>query len=112
MIARTKEGERYIILYLSGKVDVHTSFDIEIELDNFRIKYPNKDIILDMSQVDHLSSSGLKVLVALMKQLKEDNRKLKFCKLSKAVSKVFEVVELTDMFDIYTNETSAIKEKY
>ena len=55
-----------------------------------------------------MSSSGLRVFVSLMRNLKESNRSLKLCNLSPAVRKVFEVVELMDMFDIHESEEEAL----
>jgi len=43
-----------------------------------------------------------------MRILKESNRKLKLCSMNNAVKKIFEVVELMDMFEIYETEEEAI----
>jgi anti-sigma B factor antagonist len=56
-----------------------------------------------------MSSSGLRVFVSLMRMLRENNRALKLTNLSVAVKKVFEVVELMDMFEIYDSEEAALK---
>jgi anti-sigma B factor antagonist len=55
-----------------------------------------------------MSSSGLRVFVSIMRYLKERNRNLKLSNLSLAVKRVFEVVELMDMFDIYNDESDAL----
>jgi anti-sigma B factor antagonist len=41
--------------------------------------------------------------------LRENSRALKLTNLSIAVKKVFEVVELMDMFEIYESEEAALK---
>ncbi len=108
---KVKKSSANLIIYLTGKLDVHTSSDTEEEIENLRLKSPDKDIILDMSQVEHMSSSGLRILVSLMRVMNTHDKKLKICKLSEPVKKVFEVVELMDMFNIYSDENSAIKGK-
>ena len=103
-----KEGEN-IIVYLKGKLDIHQSSEIEVSLDDLRTKNPNSNIIIEMSEVEHMSSSGLRILVALMRELNVNGRELRLCKLSKSVEKILEIVELADMFDIYKTEASALR---
>jgi anti-sigma B factor antagonist len=71
-------------------------------------KHTGKNLILNLDDVEYMSSSGLRVFVSLMRTLKESNRSLRLCNLSVAVKKVFEVVELMDMFDIYDSEEEAL----
>jgi anti-sigma B factor antagonist len=44
-----------------------------------------------------------------MRILKETSRKLKLCNINSAVKKIFEVVELMDMFDIHESEADALE---
>ncbi|MBV6493487.1 MAG: hypothetical protein LDLANPLL_01510 [Turneriella sp.] len=106
---RTKEVGSYIIAYLKGRLDVHLSGEIEKELMALSEKNPDVDFILNLEGIEYMSSSGLRILVALMRHLKTKNRKLKLCSLNLAVKKIFEVVELMDMFDIYDTEEAALK---
>lgn len=82
--------------------------EIESELMKLIEQNPNKDFILNLSDVEYMSSSGLRVFVSIMRYLKERNRNLKLSNLSLAVKRVFEVVELMDMFDIYNDESDAL----
>jgi len=88
-------------------MDVHLASETEGKLNELVKKYADKDFILNLEEVEYMSSSGLRVFVSLMRNLKESNRALKLCNLSVAVRKVFEVVELMDMFDIYESEEEA-----
>jgi anti-sigma B factor antagonist len=65
-------------------------------------------IILNLHDVEYMSSSGLRIFVSTMRLLKEKNRLLKLCALNNAVKKIFEVVELMDMFDIYETSEEAL----
>jgi len=44
-----------------------------------------------------------------MRHLKSRSRRMKLCNMNVAVKKIFEVVELMDMFDIYPSEEEALK---
>tara|TARA_Y100001972_G_C7560227_1_gene281399 strand:+ start:63 stop:395 length:333 start_codon:yes stop_codon:yes gene_type:complete len=104
----SRETDRYIVVGLSGRMDVHLASDTENKLNDLIQKHTGKNVILNLEEVEYMSSSGLRVFVSLMRNLKETNRQLKLCNLSVAVRKVFEVVELMDMFDIYESEEEAL----
>jgi anti-sigma B factor antagonist len=106
---RTKEIGNHIVAYLKGRLDVHISGEIEKDLMALSEKSPDSDFILNLEGIEYMSSSGLRVLVALMRHLKSRGRKMKLCNMNVAVKKIFEVVELMDMFDIYPSEEDALK---
>ncbi|RME89222.1 MAG: anti-sigma factor antagonist [Candidatus Hydrogenedentota bacterium] len=105
---KVREVGNDLVINISGRLDVHFSAEVESELERLMEKYPNANFILNLAEVEYMSSSGLRVLVATMRKLKERGKELKLCQLNQAVMKVFEVVELMDMFDIYDNETDAL----
>lgn len=107
----TKKQGDYVVVYLSGRMDVHLSAEIETQLNQIIKANPDESLILDLGKVEYMSSSGLRIFVATMRQLKETGRKLKLCNLTQAVLKVFEVVELMDMFEVYQNLGAALDSK-
>lgn len=109
MDLKTKKINNVIVIYLAGKLDVHVSAEIEKEINKIIDNEPDTHLLLNLSQVEYMSSSGLRIFVSTMRILKESNRKLKLCNMNSAVMKIFEVVELMDMFDIYSNEEAALK---
>ncbi|MBX7059450.1 MAG: anti-sigma factor antagonist [Leptospirales bacterium] len=103
-----KEKGGYVVVSLSGRMDVHLASEIETKLNELIKKFADKHFILNLEGVEYMSSSGLRVFVSLMRTLKDGGRNLKLCNLSIAVRKVFEVVELMDMFDIFETEEEAL----
>ena len=103
-----KESEDFVVAYLKGRIDVHLSTEIEKEINAIIAKFSDKSLIINLEDVEYMSSSGLRVLVASMRVLKSNNKNLRLCNLNTAVKKVFEVVELMDMFDIYSSEKEAL----
>lgn len=108
MIKTEKKGDS-IVAYLRGRLDVHLSGEIEKDLNDLIEQNPDKNLVINLDEIEYMSSSGLRVLVAIMRQLKSNDRSLKLCHLNTAVKKIFEVVELMDMFDIYDTEEEALK---
>lgn len=104
-----KEISDNIVVYLKGRLDVHASGDVEKEINKILDENPSKNLIINLVDVEYMSSSGLRVLVATMRVLKSAGKTLKLSNLNPAVRKIFEVVELMDMFEIYETEDEALK---
>jgi anti-sigma B factor antagonist len=108
MNLKTKKVGNIVVVYLQGRLDVHLSADIEKEINKLIKDDPDSHLLLNLAGVEYMSSSGLRIFVSTMRILKESNRKLKLCSMNNAVKKIFEVVELMDMFEIYETEEEAI----
>jgi len=109
MELKTKKINDVIVIYLSGRLDVHLSAEIEREINNIIQNESGSHLLLNLKDVEYMSSSGLRIFVSTMRILKESKRKLKLCEMNSAVKKIFEVVELMDMFDIFESEDAALK---
>jgi anti-sigma B factor antagonist len=109
MPLQIKKINNIIILSLTGRLDVQYSIHIENEI--YQLIQDEKDyhFLLNLADVSYMSSSGIRIFVSTMRILKETGRKLKLCSLSEPVRKIFEIVELLDMFDVYNNEEEAIR---
>ncbi len=101
--------ENVIIIYFRGRLDVHHSPDIEEELSRLISMEPTSHFIINMADVEYISSSGLRVIVVAMKALKQNNRMMLICNINGAVRKVFEIVQFTDIFKIYESEEKALE---
>jgi len=105
---KTKKIDNTVVVYLSGRLDVHLSADTEKAINDLIKAESGCNFILNLNDVEYMSSSGLRIFVSTMRVLKETKRKLALCSMNNAVKKIFEVVELTDMFDIFNNEDEAL----
>jgi len=105
----TKESGNNLVAYLRGRIDVHLASEVESGLQKLIRENPNFNVVLNLKDVEYMSSSGLRVFVSLMRMLRENQRSFKLTNLSVAVKKVFEVVELMDMFEIYDTEEEALE---
>jgi len=96
------------IVYLKGRMDVHYSSEVENELNKI-IDSGRKKLIISLEDVEYLSSSGLRVFIAITRKLQDVGGHLKLVKLNETTKKIFRIVELLEMFDIYENEEDALK---
>lgn len=69
---------------------------------------PHQRVVMDMSRIDFLDSSGLGAVVAAMKQL-GPNRKLELAGLSPTVAKVFRLTRMDTVFTIHDDLSQAFK---
>ena len=91
-----------LLVKIEGEVDVYTSIDLKKELSKY-IEDGEKSIIIDLDQVNYMDSSGLGVLVAVLKELKKVGGDLKLINLPLSVKKIFDLTRLTKFFSIYKN---------
>ncbi len=98
----------YLLVKIIGEVDVYTSIDLKKELNKLVEAEKNK-LIIDLIKVNYMDSSGLGVLVALLKEIKKNGGELKLVNLPVSVKKIFDLTRLTKFFDIYESLDEAIK---
>lgn len=108
MKLNTKKVKNVIVVSLSGRLDVQLSADIEKEIHKLIESEPGYHFLLNLKEINYLSSSGIRIFVSTMRILKEKKYKLLLCEMDINAKKIFEIVELMDMFDIYDTEEEAL----
>lgn len=68
----------------------------------------NTNVILDLSHLRFIDSSGLGAMLSCLRQLNAAGAELKLCGMSKAVRAVFELVRMHRIFDIFDTREQAI----
>lgn len=97
------------ILSLLGRLDELATTEVEQAFTDI-LNNESQGLIVDMEGVEYVSSSGLRVLLMLMKAMKNQQRVLKLCNLSPFVAEVFEVSNFSVMFDVHDSLESARRE--
>ena len=95
------------IVKLSGKLDVNLSMSIESELEQL-VDSGSNNIILELSGVEYLSSSGIRVLISIMRKIKDNNGRLVLSSITDIIKKILKTVELEDLFEVYENVDEAL----
>ena len=84
----TKE-ENVLTVAPRGRLDTVNSASLKENIDKSEPK--GLDILLDFTDVDYISSAGLRLLVALQKQVNETGNKLTVRNPGKVVREVFAI---------------------
>jgi len=95
------------VLSINGRIDTSTATELE-QVINKEIGLSKRQILLDFSRVSYISSSGLRVLLATAKKLKNPGDKFGICSLSPEVLKVLRLAGFTSIFSIYSSEGEAL----
>lgn len=80
-------NEKELTLSIEGRVDTETSKDLDMEIKE---EYDNFDsLILDFTDLEYISSAGLRVLIATQKKLKADDISLVIKNVNDSVGEIF-----------------------
>ncbi|MBA3273708.1 MAG: STAS domain-containing protein [Chthoniobacterales bacterium] len=99
--------ERPNVLPLEGEIDLHVSPTIAASLRTMVEQKP-KYLVVDLSRVTYIDSSGLAVLIEAMQNVASYSGKFALSGLQDAVRPIFEIARLDQVFRIYDNVDAAL----
>lgn len=105
MNSRTPD-ETTCVLDIEGEVDVYTSPQLKQDLMSFAER-GIKHVIINLSKVEYLDSTGLGVLIGGLKRLREAGGNLVLVGPDMRIQRIFEITGLNNIFDIYETEAEA-----
>ena len=80
-------NEKELTLSIEGRIDTITSQDLDNEING---EFGNFDsLILDFTDLEYISSAGLRVLIATQKKLKPENIPLVIKNVNDTVGEIF-----------------------
>ena len=95
------------VVKLEGKLDVNLSVSVESELDAL-IESGNINLILEISKVEYLSSSGIRVFINMMRKVKDKNGRLVLASVPDVIKKILKTVDLEDLFEVFDSVDDAL----
>ena len=100
-IIREQIGEDAIFLKLAGKLIYDTEEDVTLTFEE--ITQMGRNVLLDVSELSYVNSSGLGIMINFLKNLRNNGRKLVLINPSVEVRMLFEITSLDKMFQIAKN---------
>ena len=95
------------VVNLAGKLDVNLSVSIEAELEQL-VESGSHFLILELSGIEYLSSSGIRVFISIMRKIKDKNGRLVLACVPDIIKKILKTVELEDLFEVYDTVDDAV----
>lgn len=107
MELRTQVYQRVTVVTVSGRVDSASASDLEAELKK-QMDEGKVSLVLDLSGVDFLSSSGLRVLVTVLKSVRKSGGDLRLAQPSQRATDAIDLAGLDVLFQSFPDREAAI----
>ncbi len=103
-----KKKDYVYLVELKGSLDSETYIELENELKEI-INEKTKAVIWNMGGVDYISSIGIKIVIEAKKSLEEKHASFAMTNLQPQIKKIFDVMKILPMFDIFDDMPEADK---
>jgi len=105
-ISTRKEGNA-VIVSLNGRMDAVSSPEFEKEMGNLMGQGENT-FVVEFSELDYISSAGLRSILATAKKLKERKGHFLLSSFKDVVKEVFEISGFSTILPIFQSVESAL----
>ncbi len=95
------------ILALEGDIDMHRSPEVKETLEPLIAKKIPR-ILVDLSAVTYIDSSGLATMIETLQRIQSYGGKFALFGLRESVRHVFEIARLDQIFSLFKDEASAL----
>ncbi len=96
------------IIKVGGFIDTTTSAEVERALNNL-LKSGRYNIIIDLRNVDYISSAGWGIFISEIKTIREHNGDLKLARMIPDVYEIFELLEFHHILEVYDTLEEAVR---
>lgn len=95
------------IIAPQGELDLHSSPVVKEQLDSI-IEAKRPKVVIDLSAVSYIDSSGLAVFIEAMQRVMTYGGSFAICGLQENVRHIFNIARLDQVFRIYPDQATAI----
>ena len=103
----TREAEGRTVVSVAGEIDVYTAPRLREEITEL-VAAGTYDLVIDMSEVEFLDSTGLGVLVGGLKRVRAHDGSLRLVCTQERILKIFRITGLTKVFPIHASLGDAL----
>ena len=95
------------VIRVAGEVDIYTAPDLRY-LVNQTIDSGAKDLVIDMSEVTYMDSSGFGTLLGATKRLRPDGGSIGLAACSEAIERMLRITRLDTIFGVFSRVDEAV----
>ena len=95
------------VISLSGRLDAYSANDVETKL-NSMIDAAQVQLVVSLEELEYISSSGLRVLLAGLKKVKKQQGDIRLACLKPYIKEVFDIAGFTQLFNMFDTEEAAV----
>jgi anti-anti-sigma factor len=105
----TRKEKGAVVASVNGRIDAVTSSDLEKYLVE-AVAGDEKTLIVNLNELDYISSAGLRVILVIAKQLKAKQGEFMLAGLQDRVNQVFESSGIHSILRIFDTEEDALEQ--
>jgi anti-sigma B factor antagonist len=106
-IKQREKGE-VVVLELSGKIMGGDDFNLFHDAIKKLVDEGKRDILLNMSRVKWINSTGLGLMVSAYTTLVKSGGRMKICEMSDRIDNILHVTQLGLVFENFDKEAEAV----
>jgi len=104
----TSKDERSVtIVSVKNRIDAMTSPEFEEYLSTL-LQQEKKNLILNLNELEYISSAGLRVILSVAKKIKANQGNLCFYGLQGPVKEIFEISGFCSILQVFDTEEDAL----
>ncbi|MDO8525863.1 MAG: STAS domain-containing protein [Candidatus Omnitrophota bacterium] len=107
MVMKTETKNGSIVCRVEGDIDINYSPELKKIFDKL-ISQKTPRIVIELSKVAYVDSSGLATLVGILKNMRSYGGKMRLSGMSPKIRSLFEITKLDKLFEIMASEEEAI----
>lgn len=101
------KSDDYTIIEVNGRLDTSSYSQLEEKINEVMNAH-EKNIVIDLENMEYVSSSGLRVFLMTLKRMKAVGGKFHLCNLRTNVKEIFEIAGFSSIFSIFESKEKAI----
>lgn len=107
MEVQVEEKDEVVVFRISGRLDAASSPQLEKKISSI-IDSGHFRILLDLANVEYLSSAGMRLMLSISKRLKNIEGKIVACSLNDEVMDVIRMAGFDQVLEVYPTEAAAL----
>ncbi|MCX5679978.1 MAG: STAS domain-containing protein [Candidatus Omnitrophica bacterium] len=107
MAVRIDPKKDLIVCHIDGEIDINSSPMVKKSFDKL-ISQKTPKIVINLSKVTYVDSSGLATLVEILKNMRSYGGRMRLACMSPKIKSLFEITKLEKLFEISADEETAI----
>ncbi len=105
MEIKTRDLGQHKVLIVTGDIDLYNVGQLKKAIFNLLDEEDIESLVVDMSGINYMDSSGVGALVAGQKKVKSQGGKFALLSIREDVLNILKLATLDQFFTIYENET-------
>ncbi len=107
MQVQTSQTEGFTLVKVLGRIDSVTAKDFEAKIQPL-VGNGTPKMIIDCSQMDYISSAGLRIFLTIHKTVVSKGGLVRLCCLQPSIMEIFDISGFSNIFPVYPDMASAI----